>query len=48
MCEVFRVPMPAQGTGYDLSKLNKEQYLQFRNIFVEHCMCNDTYMHNAD
>jgi len=48
LVETFSVPVPAAGDGYDLSKISKEQYLQFRNVFVENCMCNDTYADNKD
>jgi hypothetical protein len=48
MCEVFKVATPAAGNGYDLSKLTKEQYLQFKNAFVDKCMYNNVYMENTD
>ena len=48
MCDQFKVPYPAAGAGYDLSKLNKDQYLQFRHVFVEKCMYHDVFLRNKD
>jgi hypothetical protein len=42
------VPVPAAGSGYDLSKLSKEQYLQFKHVFVHKCMYHNTFMKNKD
>jgi hypothetical protein len=43
MLEAFKVALPAAGLGYDLQKLTKEQYLMFRNVFVENCMYHTVY-----
>jgi hypothetical protein len=48
MCDAFKVPVPAAGSGYDLSKLSKEQYLQFKHVFVHKCMYHNTFMKNKD
>jgi hypothetical protein len=48
MCEAFRVPMPSAGNSYDLSRLNKEQYLQFKNVFVEQCMYHSVFSKNKN
>lgn len=48
MCDQFKVSIPASNMGYDLSKLNKDQYLQFRHVFVEKCMYHETFIKNKD
>lgn len=48
MCDQFKVAYPAAGAGYDLSKLNKDQYLQFRHVFVNQCMYHSVWQKNKD
>lgn len=40
--------VPAVGSGYDLTKLNKDQYMQFRCVFVEECNYHDVFVKNGD
>ena len=40
--------VPAVGSGYDLTKLNKDQYMQFRCVFVEECNYHDVFVKNED
>lgn len=48
MCETFKVSVPTAGNGYDLTKLTREQYLLFKNVFVDKCMYHNVFSNNKD
>lgn len=48
LLDYFKIAIPQAGNGYDLTKLNKDQYMQFKYVFVEECNFHEIFIKNRD